>query len=119
MSENIKFTTSRGLEVELKPYLSIGDFDKIQIELYNEMVISTSKQALEKKGNKDAEVSVKGINVYASETKIVESMLVSVNGVSENVVDQYKKVDHNDGLEIKAKVRELTNGKKKNSETQN
>jgi hypothetical protein len=109
--ENIIFTTERGHTVVLRPYItglqkqSIADafIDAAQMNGYDE--------------NGKAKPVLPSEQMNRATRRAFEVAVVSVDGATENVADAILALPHRDTAEVKAKIDEITDNKKKAQST--
>jgi len=104
--ETKSFKTPHGHEVVLKAYLTGREAEQVQKVLYADIKMSMSDLESGKTEIKDIPASA----ILAQQRKALELLLVSIDGVSENVIEKYLDLHSEDCAAITAEVSSITKG---------
>lgn len=98
-----KIKTPSGFEIELKTYITGGEKRIIKDVFLDAVQISTDGTAVKSEG-------MKGILVNEMENKLIETIVVAVNGVKENVLKAVLDLPAVDFEEIVRAVNKVSEG---------
>lgn len=107
MQSNIEFTTTGGHAIVLKPF--VNGYEKWDIE--EAFILAKDKPVPLADGTTRPAVFTDQLK--ATVKKAIETVVLSVDGKTENVYDLVYSLEHNDTAEIKKRVDEVTEIKKK------
>jgi hypothetical protein len=100
--KTITFTTQNGLQVELKEYITGGEYEEWQKVILKGMQVDTSDPRSSKI---DATVSIEQLH------KAIELIVVSIDGNNQDILNQVKELPRDDYQSIVNRVQEIVSPK--------